>query len=211
MLKKFVLFVGIVLCAGVVKAEGWFDGRDNSSSDQYTVYYASAPMAVSASTTVVLVALSSNTWAHPTGQKAIVVDTIQIDNDKTAATTSIVKVGVIREINASSGTIVWFERVGQGINVSNTNTFQLIKYDGGINCKVVPVSVPGGSNIGSTPYLLSNDLTQGSSALTINLPLPSVVTTGIVYKPRVGDIVANITNSAVAANLTIMVRYHTEN
>lgn len=205
-MKKLFLFVCLCFTATFAKA-GWFD----QDIDQYVVKYTTAPMGVSASTTVVLVALSSNTWPHPTDARAIIVDSIQIDNDKTAATTSIVKIGVIREINVSSGTIVWFERQGEGINVSNTNVYRKEDFVLGMNCRVdsIPPPTGFGPNIGRTPYILSNDTLQ-STAITTGLPLANPAVAGFNYFPRVGDIVMNVVNSAVVANLSVRIRYHIE-
>jgi len=210
-MKKTGLFLGLILISGIAKAS-WWDDRP----DQYTVTFSSAAGA-SISTTVIMVPLAStttasvtNAWPHPMNGRAIIVDSIQIDNDKTAATTSIIKVGVIREINASSGTIVWFERMGNGINVSNTNNFQYLVYpDGGLNCRVNPMSPNFGPNLGTTPYILSNDTLTASAINTSDLFVSPANGTPQTYA-RVGDIVANIVNSAVAANFVISIRYHIE-
>lgn len=207
-MKKTVLFIGLLFICGFAKA-GWFDDS-KIGSDQYTVVYTTAPMGVSASTTVVLVELSSTTWPHPTDGRAIVIDSIQIDNDKAAATTSIVKVGVVREVNSSSGTVVWIERQGQGNNVSNTNVFQKIDYSPGLNCRVNTRAQVYGSNTGTTPYILSNDLLEGSNVLTTGLPLLNPGSTGFSSFLSPGDIVANIVNGAAVANVTITIKYHLE-
>jgi len=212
MVKKICFSIAVMfLMAGTSKAS-WWDDRP----DQFTVTVSSA-FAASASTTIVVVPLSSSTaagipiWPHPLGARAIIVDSIQVDLDKAAATTSVIKVGVIREINVSSGTIAWFEKVGNALNVSNTNVFQYVVYpDGGLNCRVNPSSPNFGPNIGKTPYILTNDTLQ-SALIASNLPLPSAADGTPQYMPRVGDIVMNIVDGAAAANLTLTIRYHTQN
>ena len=211
MIKRIMFAIALLFVMNGISKASWWDDRP----DQFTVTFSSAA-AASISTTVVMVPLSSATaagvpiWPHPLGARAIVVDSIQIDNDKTAATTSIIKVGVVREINVSSGTIVWFERMGNGINVSNTNNFQYVVYpDGGLNCRVNPRSPNFGASLGSTPYILSND-TLTATTITTGLPLPSVADGTPQAIARVGDIVLNIVNSAVASNFTVVIRYHLE-
>lgn len=218
-MKRFLLSTALLLTflslPKTAKAGDLYAGS-SGGPDVYTVTYTTAAIA-SISTNTIMVSLSSVTvagipvWPHPANARAIVVDSVQVENDKTAATTSVVKVGVIREINVSSGTVVWFETMNNGINVSNTNNFQNIQfYNGGLNCRVNPVAVTGGANIGATPFILSNDLTQGSATLTTGLPLVSVANGSAIYFPRVGDIIMNVANSAVASTLTVQVRYHIE-
>lgn len=206
MFKKVALFLGLFLMAGLAKAGLWDD-----IPERYTVVYTSSPAGVSVSTTIVMVSLSSNTWPHIDSNlsaREIIIDSIQVDMDKAAATTATVKVGVIREINASSGTVVYFETVGNALNVSNTNNMQYIVYpDGGLNCRVNPRSPNFGASLGSTPFLFSNDATT-STSLTTSLPLPSVAG-GIITFPRQGDIVATVTTGAAASNFSIIVRYRT--
>lgn len=204
MFKKLFLFLALILIAGIAKAS-WWDDRP----DQYTVVYTSAT-AASVSTTVVMVPLSSTTWSHPTDARAIIVDSIQLDLDKAAATTSVIKIGVVREVNTSSGTIVWFEQMGNAFNVSNTNDFQYVIYpDGGLNCRVNSRTPNFGPNLGTTPYILSNNTLQ-SALINSAIPLPSVVQTDgtPIALPRVGDIVLNIVDGAAVATFSCTIRYH---
>ena len=204
-MKKLGLFLGLFLMAGIAKAE-WF------GSDQYTINYSTA-LAASISTNTVVVSLSNTTgyWPHPIGHKAIVIDSISADIDKAATTTSTLKLGVVEEINPSTGTVSWFWKRGNALNVSNTDVYinQMYSADG-LNCKVNLVTTASGVSSATTPYLLTSDVTTGSAVYQSDLGLPSVVTpvNGTYSSPQTGDIVLNIVNGAAAVNLNLIVKYH---
>lgn len=212
-MKKILLFLSLFLMAGLAKA-GLFAGSPGTP-DSYAVVYATYA-ASTISTTTVVVSLSSQTvgggniWPHPLNARSIVVDTIQIEVDKAAATTAGIKIGVVREVNESSGTVTWFDTCNSTINVSNTNPFQNVQYvNGGLDTRVNPVSVAGGASIGTTPWILSNDLNQAYTVYTSSTgtKFPSVISQAAIYRMQVGDIVAQIVTSA-AANAVIQIRYH---
>ncbi len=208
-LKQLLVALGFVFCFSSISKAGLWDGGHPAGPDIYTVRYTTSAVA-SISTTTVLVSISSSAWPHPTNARAIIIDQIQIELDKAAATTSAIKIGVVREVNASSGTIVWFETMNNTLNVSNTNVVQVVGYEGGgLNCRVNNVPLAWGANLGSTPYILSNDTTQ-STALNTGSPLSSVAVGTFNYVLKVGDIVASIVDGAVAAVVSIQVRYHVE-
>jgi hypothetical protein len=221
MIKKIVfsavLFAAFLFVSRTAKAGDLYAGS-SGGPDIYTVEYATYnPVAIT--TTAVLVSLSSQTaaggniWPHPLTARAIVIDSVQNEIDKAAATTAGVKIGVVREINISSGTIVWFDTCNSTVNVSNTNPFQNIQYgNGGLNTRVNPVSVSGGPNIGTTPWIFSNDLTS-ASPIYISSPTvgyPSTASQSAIYRLQVGDIVQQIATSG-AANIATQIRYHVEN
>lgn len=220
-MKRFCLVTALLLAflslPKIAKAGDLYAGSAGGPDD-YTVLYTTNGVI---STTTVVVSLSSQTlagtniWPHPLNARSIIVDTLQVEIDKLAATTAGVKIGVVREVNDSSGTVTWFDTCNSTINVSNTNNFQLVQYaNGGLNTRVNNVAQVTGANTGTNPWILSNDLNQASafyssSSTAAGLRYPSVISQTPIYRMQVGDIVSQIITSA-AANIAIQIRYHVE-
>lgn len=217
-MKRFLLSTALLLTflslPKIVKAGDLYAGS-SGGPDVYTVFYTTNGII---STTTVVVSLSSQTigggniWPHPLTARSIIVDSIQIEVDKAAATTAGVKVGVVREVNISSGTIAWFDTCNSTINVSNTNAFQNIQFaNGGLNTRVNPVAQTGGPNTGTLPWIFTNDLNQANAIYIASTTIgyPSTASQSPVYRLQVGDIASQIITSA-AANVAIQIRYHIE-
>jgi hypothetical protein len=202
MVKKnagIALFTGLILMAGFSHAALFED-------DVFLVKHRLAVAAATTSTAVVVIDLSNTTsWPHKeTGE--IIIDSIRYDVDKVAASTGSVKVGVITYINASTGTVTWFLNREFEKNVSNTQISAIQAYtEFPVRCRVDPLT----PFTGSTPYILSNETTTGSTTYQSDVNLPSPVGN---TSPGVGDIVFAVTKDPTnAATVSIEIRYRSKN
>jgi hypothetical protein len=205
-MKKIFMFLGLMAIASIAKADGWWSGGNRS--DEYTVTFSSALIS-SASTNTILISLSSSSYFnHPPNQRSIIIDYIRVSVDKAAATTSTIKLGVVKEINTTAGTVAWFYTKGFALNVSNTTPESILTYTPNLyNCRV-NIS----NNLGYTPYLTTNDVTVGSAVYTTILNLPIIGLGGVITQlpPHTGDIILNVVDGAAVVNLQVTIIYHTE-
>ena len=202
---KRLWFLALLLGMASVSHAELFRGIEDKS---VTVNYQLAFTAAGASTATLIIDLSDTvTWPH-TETGYIVVTGIKVEFDKAAASTGTVKLGVVNFVNASTGSVTWFWANTNGANVSNTNNiFALNYYPTPIRLKVVPHSTdPGGSN-GTTPYILSNDKTSGSTLYQNDVPLGAPIG---APTPSRGDVVMFIDRGANISNIRVELQYYAE-
>lgn len=202
-LIRTVLFATLALLGPLRPAHAWF--FQEVPDKTVTVRYRQA-VAANISTAAVVVHLAdTTTWPHSdTGQ--LNVSSIRIEIDKVAASTGTVKLGVVNFVDSSTGSVTWFYSKESTTNVSNTNVKDYLSYvPNYLRLKVNPAAVP--STAGTTPYLLSNDTTGGSTTYQTDVKLPSPAGN---TAPGAGDIVmfANSGSGAITVNLEI--QYHAE-
>lgn len=201
-MKKILLLGLSVIMCGIAKA----DLFDLQKSKEYSLWFSStSPTGFSGTTTYILIDLTDTTnWPHKdTGE--LHINSIEINLDKAAASTTTVRLGVVNFVNASTGSVTWFSGIKSINNVSNTNsTFQFLFPDLGINTKVRPASTP--DTDGSTPYIISTETTSGSTAFQDDTAMPTIRSTTII--PKVGDIVMEIGKSGTAIVYDLLVKYH---
>lgn len=208
-MKKFLAFLILFGCAAIAKAEGPFESM---SRDKTMILHSTRTIAVGTTvaftTYTILVDLSSTTiFPHKeTGQFDIT--RIDILVDKLAASTGTIKVGVVTAVNTTTGSVTFFARNSFEKNVSNTTnllTFNL--EESSIKAKA-DAPAPGGVNVGTTPFIYSNDNLNESTLFQtdVNLPTPNAFAT-----PGVGDIILYASNNDVTNtyNVIATVYYHT--
>lgn len=161
-------------------------------------------LAVSTNAIAKLIDLNDTTnWPHKdTG--FINISSIRIEIDKTAASTTTVKIGVVNMVDTSTGSITWFHTVEGVKDVSNTNVIDVESYTPNFICTKTNVA----SNTladGSTPFIASNELTSGTTLIRNSITYQGV-TNGNTMKR--GDIVLGIINGIVAETVTVEIQYH---
>lgn len=201
-MKKLLLALAFV-GACVLPAKATFDGIDDRA---VTVAYNLELSAAATSTTTLIIDLSDTAnWPHKeTG--GLVIGNVRVELDKAAASTTTVRLGVVNFVNTSTGSVTWVWSNKNRLNVSNTNTGGLNNYYPiPLRLRVKPNATPAMN--GSTPYVLSNDTTSGSTTFQTDVTLasPNGHTT-----PGVGDLVLDLTRGNVAVNLHIEVQYYAE-
>lgn len=142
---------------------------------------------VTTSTVTIAIDLSNTTtWPHRSA-RSIQILGWKMDVDKVAAGTGTVKIGVLTSVNASSGTVSWFQTKNFIRNASNTTNLETMNlFPAAINTYV--------SASGTTPYLITSETTtlNDTEALEYqnDVPLPATVGAGVV--PSVGDILLRV-------------------
>ena len=203
-LTRLFLFVSALfaLCA---PARAWV--FEEVPDKNVTVTYRLA-VAANVSTAAVLVDLSDTT-NFPHKQTGVLnISSIQIEIDKAAASTTTVKIGVVNFVDSSTGSVTWFRRVEALANVSNTNVELFRSYTPNfLKLRVNPAGTP--LTDGSTPFLLSNDITTGSTIYQNDVALPSPISTGGSV-PGVGDLVLFAQTYTGAVTITVEVQYHAD-
>ena len=192
-LNSVVMATGLMAGFFVCRAEaGFFNAQADANYVKYTM-----PASVGASTAAIIVDLSdTSNFAHKdTG--SLRVQGYDIVIDQVAAGTSTVKLGVVTSVNASSGTVRWFETIDNTLNVSNTNK--------NIGRYFVPASIDLlVTGAGTTPGLVTKTVTAitpvvGEPLLyQTDVSLPTAVSPTSVAFPSKGDIVME--TNATAAN-----------
>lgn len=166
------------------------------------------------STATVLVDLSDTTlYPHKSGTvgkapRQLNVSSIRASWDSDASTQSL-RLGVVTYISASTGSVTWFyhssniSNAGVGVAAKDTGVTQEYFYKLRVD-PLVPVSITDGS----TPFLLSNAKTSGTTVYQSDVAL--VAPSGFVF-PNVGDIVMEVEkDSTKTVSLVVEVGYHAE-
>jgi hypothetical protein len=185
-MKKTILALAALLCTSMAHAAPYDSTfRDDSVEVVYT-----SP-AVVTSTAALIVDLSDTTnWPHKKTSSINVVG-VWVDFDKAGASTDTVKVGVVTNIDASSGTVKWFYVAGNTANHVSTPGPVSPVISGLIRTKV-------SSN--ATPFILTNNVSSQSTLFQTDVTLPTANSTFVA--PAIGDIVAFIEGGGTAATLT---------
>jgi hypothetical protein len=186
-MKKLILtLAALVICSPLYASSFEASFRDNAVEVVYT-----SP-AVAASTAAIIVDLSDTTnWPHK-NTSGINVSGLWVDVDKAGASTDTVKVGVVTNIDASSGTVKWFFVAANTANRVSTPGLQSPIIEGIVRTKV------NSSNV--TPYILTNNSSSQSTIFQTDVLLPTA--NGTFVAPAVGDIVAFIEGGGAAATAT---------
>lgn len=212
MIKRFGLFIGVfsIFLFGLVnvsKALIFEQVPDKS----VTIFYSTSVLAHTSTTTLVVDLSSTTAWPHSkTGQ--ISIDAIKLHVDGVAASTCVIKLGLVSTINSSTGTIKWFYPYRK---VNNVTGDELSSHDFIFNPapSFMRFKVEGGTRLhgddGTTPWFMSNDTTDGSTVYQTDLNLPSA-SGSIHIAPGIGDIVMDIVNGANAITIDLLMLYHTD-
>lgn len=195
---KLLLFVALAGLCGATPAHAvWpWDSPENDNTIRYRL-----SVAANTSTAAVVIDLSDTTNFPHKQTRALNINSIRIELDKVAASTCSVKLGVVNMVNPSTGSVTWFYNKSHEVNVSNTDIRDFLNYvPNYIPCRV---NKNADSVDGSTPYILSNDTTSGSTIYQTDVNLPSPLAAGTT-KPGTGDVVMSVqTGGATVVNLTI--------
>lgn len=207
---KKVLF-GLLICLGFISTSqaGIFDDTGDRT---VRVVYSTSSVAAAASTATILIDLSDTTnWPHKETRE-INISSLRVNFDKVAATTGTVKIGVINHVNTSTGSVTWFFDSSRFLNVSNADNDKFYNYTQNFIRTRVEGGTSGGTDAleGTTPYILSNNKTNGSTTYQSDIKLTTL--TGTNTAPGRGDIVMEWSKSDQAAwNLTVEIDYNTPN
>jgi len=199
-LIRYLVVPVLLLLTSVSHAWLWEQAPDKTVQVTYNLSVAAATN----STSTLVIDLSDTTnWPHKdTGE--INISSIRVDIDKVAASTVTVKLGVVNFVDTSTGSVTWFYSRGFAKNVSNTDVLDFQSY--GRLFRRLRANSEGRVTNGSTPYLLSNDTTDGSTTYQIDVALPSPNGN---TKPGRGDIVMQVTkDGSNIAVLNIEILYH---
>jgi hypothetical protein len=206
-MKKALGFLSLMFITGLAHADLFDYVRDKAVA----VHYSNSIAAAVTSTSAVLIDLSDTVnWPHK-DNGAINISSIRVGFDKAAASTATVRIGVVNFVNTSTGSVTWFYKSSNDLNVSNTDVDQFDSYgEGFLRTKIVPVNVTsaGVYSDGKTPYIASNEITTGSTVYQTDVVLPSLLSTGSASGQ--GDIVIEITKGVVAVNLQIEIVYFSD-
>jgi hypothetical protein len=172
-----------------------------------TVRYRLA-VAANVSTAAVVIDLSDTANFKHTDTGQLNISSIKLDIDKAAASTTTVRLGAVNFVDSSTGSVTWFYAKESGLNVSNSNTVDFLSYvPNFLRLKVNPAATT--QTDGSTPYLLSNDTTSGSTIYQTDVNLPSPIAAG-VSAPGPGDVVMLVTNGTAAVTVNVEIQYHAD-
>jgi len=204
MFKKFAFSALFII--GISSISHAWDFGINHDANVYVKYQQSIASALTSTSAVVIDLSDSTNWPHSeTGE--IRVSWLKVSLDKAAASTETIKLGVVNFVNASTGTVTWFYSLPSGYNVSNTNVVDTINYaPAWLNLRVNPANQ---DDAGTTPYILSNDKTDGSTTYQNDVSLPT--TYGTDAAPGYGDVILYVDNSdAKDINVTVEIIYQTK-
>jgi len=163
----------------------------------------------------VLVSLSTPTGFPHNEHGELDVSHINIVIDKLAASTGTVKIGVVNFVNTSTGSVTFFWSRSFLKNVSNTDVTDFHNFSlSFVRCKVNSGATAAVSDKnGTTPYITSNDVRNGSSIYSsTNATVSQLNSPAGIISPGVGDIVMEVVNgdSANTINVVTDVYYHSE-
>lgn len=200
-IKQIALLAGLILGVSV-SARAWI--FEQVPDKNVTVRYRLS-VAAALSTATIAIDLSDTTnWPHKeTGE--INISAIRVDIDKVAASSATVKLGVVNFVNSSTGSVTWFYGREFSKNVSNTDVSHVVNY--APNFMKLRVNPGSNDDNGTTPYLFSNDTTNGSAIYQNDVFLPSPLGND---KPGVGDIILAVNNTDYARVIivSIEIQYH---
>lgn len=198
-MKRALLFIAAFGAVALAHA-GPFEW--SARQDPVVIHYNTGPMTVS--TTAVLIDLSDITnYGHRlTGQ--VNISDLRVELSKAAASTGTLRIGVVYNINPSTGDVHWFyaldfSRDTAGLRLNDHEEF-------------AETSIRAKAKVNSTPYLAGNVKSQGSTTFQSDVMLNSIVgTTSSGLFPDIGDIVFDITTAGSNAyTLDITAIYTTE-
>lgn len=199
--KKFIVAAFVVGGMSSISHAWIFEQLPDKTK---TVVYSQA-VAANISTSAVIIDLS-NTTNYPHKETGnINISSIRIDVDKAAASTCTVRLGVVTFVNTSTGSITWFASRAFRLNASNTSPSPFIHYAPNyLNLKAESAGV---DVTGTTPNLISNLLTAGSSEFQSDLLIPGTYTS---VAPVRGDIILQINNGTAATDVKVEIQYSSE-
>lgn len=208
-LKRLLMSAAILSAPLLVKAEGPYEGM---SRDKTMIVHSTRTIAVATTvaftTHTILVDLSSTTIFAHKENGVIHISRIEVYVDKLAASTGTVKLGVVNNVNPSTGSVTFFARQSFEKNVSNTVPSLIINMEESLVRTDAVGATPGGANVGTTPFIYSNDNLNESTIFQsdINLPTPNGN-----LPPGIGDIILYASNNDVTNtyNVIATIYYHT--
>jgi hypothetical protein len=195
------LLVSLLVIAGMSGV-----ARAATDYDSQTVTY-KLSVAANVSTAAVVVDLSDNTnWLHKFTTSEIQVNSVRLEVDKVAASTTSIRIGVVTYVSASTGCVTWFLHVPAAVEVSNAKVDSTV-IDSGWNLRVKKDATDPTVTNGSTPYILSNDTTFASTTYQTDVKLASPVGSAGTA-PGLGDLVMDVTNGTGAVVVYLSVNYN---
>lgn len=204
-MKKLFIFFGAIFALSSMAFSAPQESTIRSKTEM--VYY-TISLAANTSTTTVLIDLSSTTvWPHKETRELDLTG-IEIQVDKVAASTCSIQLGVVNFVDSSTGSVSYFTSLDNSLNVSNTQIEDFVYTDNQMrNLRVNPASTP--QSDGSTPYLLTNLKTSGSTIFQTDVLLPAPNPAGATFTGT-GDLVMNVINGAGAIVVIVELTYHSE-
>jgi hypothetical protein len=201
-MKRFLgLFAGLILLSGV--SFGALFRAEQVPDKTVVINYEFSISSTIGSTTTLIVDLSSTTaWPH-SRTKGVKISAIRLGIDAMREATGTIKLGVITHVGASTGSVTWFhsKRIEVSTLTYTLNGNDLVNFTPlWINAKVDGGTRLDGS-VGTTPFIMSNDTTAGTTDIQddSNLPSPD----GDTF-PGLGDIVMEIKKDVVGAMVIVL-------
>jgi hypothetical protein len=206
-MKKAILL--LILAAGTCGVARAFEFGNDRAYDKVHLRYKVA-LTANLSTTTLLVDLSDNVnWPHKR-KGEIHLYNVRITADKVSTATVTVQLGVVNYVGPSTGSVTWVVCLPNAKNVSNTNNTVFLQSDLVYNLRV-KASTTSIDRDGSTPYLISNDVTSGTGIYNSSTTIPTANLAVPLDTPEAGDLVAYFQNGATATDFYIELDYATEN
>lgn len=208
-LKRLLLTAAILALPIIAKAEGPYESM---SRDKTMIVHSTRTIAVGTTvafaTYSILVDLSSTTiFSHDeTGE--IHITRIDVLVDKLAASTGTIKLGVVNSVNVTTGSVTFFARNSFERNISNTTNLLTVNLEDSSVKARADAPAPGGVNVGTTPFIYSNDNLSESTIFQTDVKLP---TPNGNAGPGLGDIILFASNNDVTNtyNVIATIYYHT--
>jgi len=206
-MKKIIAFLFILAMPTLGFAFSPF-----GQGEEYLVHYSSETVDTNAS--VILLDLSDQTNFHHLNTGGFVITDIYVSVDRTGSSgvttsTGSVKIGVVNQVDASTGSISYFYEFPffKGGSMTSPVTDHRNYHDPNLYTKIVTSGTYYAD--GLTPYILTNLVTSDSTSFQTDVALPSVY--GGSGYPGTGDIIATFTEATAGSySVSIDIIYHSK-
>ena len=193
-------FLGILfLCVGIGANVFAISPRDEDSNVRihFSTYN------VVASTTMILVDLSSSTTYNLDHNGFISISSIKLQADRLGCATGYARIGVVNFVNTSTGSVTYFYECSYG-NFDSSATVNCDEY---YSPSFLRTDVRENTyKDGETPYILSNSIDSASAKIQSDIVLRTFKE---AYEyPAVGDLLLDISANGNAVSFIIDLIYH---
>ena len=194
-MKKYFFLLVFLFLPCISKA----DIMKSSKEEPVAVHYSLSNL--TASTSTIVICLSSTTVFPHKSIGAINISALRLTISKVATSSGTIKLGVVYGVNDSTGDVKFFYSYDYSNSAALTEIIDKVDFNTFLLRTKVDLN-------GNTPYLISNDLSTANTNFQndLNIPRPNGIAT-----PGKGDIVLVFTNSgAGSTNITIDLLYNSE-
>lgn len=201
-MKKLLLFFAPLLISSHLFALDPFGLREDSFFSKYKLN------GVSVSTSVILIDLSDATnFPHKATNRTggVSVTSVRTVVDKVAASSGAVNIGVVYEVNATTGSVRWFYTNDFRSDTVGTHLIDFVNY----TPSALRTNI---DSTGSSFYTISSTATVRSTIYQTDVGLPTTNAINGSVNPAVGDIILRYdsnANSQTGINIDVEIGYYT--